>query len=55
METMKTEKLVEALKAVTESLVKTVHKTLPDYPESQMMVAPNMSVASVRAIISEAE
>lgn len=49
------EAMVAALRAVTDSLVKTVHKTLPGYPEEQMMVTPTLSVTGVRAILAKAE
>lgn len=47
--------ILNALKLVTHALSKTVKEMLPGYPEEQMMVAPDVSVANVRELITKAE
>lgn len=49
------QKIIDALKAVTDALVKTVQQVLPGYPEEQMLVGPKLSVADVRLLIKNAE
>lgn len=47
--------LLEALKAVTHSLSKTVQGIYPGYPEEQMAVSPTLTVSAVRRLIEKCE
>ena len=44
--------LVVASTALSHCLVKTVREALPSYPESQMMIAKDLSVEGANAIIA---